>query len=146
MKKQLNLIKQSQRIDPSYTNPVSSDEEEDSIPDAVAFNHAAQSLAKAGGMQIQPNVSTTHTPIIDSGVPTAGDPSAANSTRAAPNNLFGMKNVNIPNIIAAPNWTAILSAVQGSGSTLDLPALQTACKIHNSIAVYAAMVSLLYSL
>ena len=36
-----------------------------------------------------------------------------------------MKNVNIPNIIAAPNWAAILSAAQGSGSTLDLPALKT---------------------
>ena len=40
VKKRLNLIKQSQQIDPSYTDPVSSDEEKDSIPDAVAFNHA----------------------------------------------------------------------------------------------------------
>ena len=76
-------------------------------------------------MQIQPNVSTTHTPTVDSGVPTAGDPSATNSTRVAPNNPSSTKNVNIPNIIAAPNWTVILSAAQGSGSMLDLPALQT---------------------
>ena len=39
VKKRLNLIKQSRRINPSYTNPVSSDKEEDSIPDAVALNH-----------------------------------------------------------------------------------------------------------
>ena len=74
------IIKQSWRINPSYTDPVLSDEEEDSIPDAVAFNFAARSLAKAGGTQIQPNVPTTHTPTVDSGVPTAGDPSATNST------------------------------------------------------------------
>ena len=77
-------------------------------------------------MQIQPNVSTTHTPTVDPGVPTAGDPSATNSIRVAQNHPSGMQNVDIPNIITAPNWTAILSAVQGSGPPLDLLALQTA--------------------
>ena len=116
---------------PLYTEPVSSDEEEYTIPDAIAFNHTAQGLKKTSAMQIHPHIPNTHTPTLDTSAQSTRDSVVANSNQVAPSCPSGMQNRSIPmalmpNISTAPNWSTILSAVQGLGLLLDLPVLQTA--------------------